>query len=329
MQRKTKIASIVAALTLVTGGLAIGAPSAGGSIFACLSASAGTLTKVSSKAPKCPKGTSLITWNQVGPQGPQGIQGIQGPAGAPGAAGQSGLNGLNGLSGLQGPQGLMGLQGLQGLQGEKGNTGERGIQGEPGAQGPKGDKGETGERGAQGESGPEVYSGYFLESGGEYYKVAFNELSFSRYPVVKIDGVWWDLLEPYGSRNTYDPVAFNNATYGEQKDVFVYTDTICSQGNYGYLSTRDRTGPLFDGDFQYDERDYLSPNVSNVAVAMFDSEYTYVASPSDLPIDAIKSYWNGECIQGIPQLKSTFKIFDLRPIDLPRDLIFDSPMELF
>jgi hypothetical protein len=33
MQRSTKIASVVAALTLVTGGLAIGAPVAGGGAY--------------------------------------------------------------------------------------------------------------------------------------------------------------------------------------------------------------------------------------------------------------------------------------------------------
>jgi hypothetical protein len=93
MQRKTKIASIVAALTLVTGGLAIGAPSAGGSIYACLSASAGTLTKVSTKAPKCPKGTTLISWDRVGPVG------ARGPAGTKGADGEDGERGERGPKG--------------------------------------------------------------------------------------------------------------------------------------------------------------------------------------------------------------------------------------
>jgi hypothetical protein len=111
MQRTTKIASVVAVLTLVTGGLAIGAPTTGGSIFACLSASAGTLTKVSTKAPKCPKGTTPISWNRVGPQGAMGSVGPAGEKGDPGAAGLKGESGSKGDKGEAGQRGAPGLPG--------------------------------------------------------------------------------------------------------------------------------------------------------------------------------------------------------------------------
>jgi hypothetical protein len=111
MQRKIKIVSVVAILTLVTGGLAIGAPSAGGSIYACLSASAGTLTKVSTKAPKCPKGTNIISWNQVGPQGAKGQAGPAGVKGDSGAVGLKGDTGSKGDKGEAGPRGAAGLPG--------------------------------------------------------------------------------------------------------------------------------------------------------------------------------------------------------------------------
>ena len=96
MQRTSKITSVVVALTLVTGGIAMGSPTASKSIYACLSASAGTLSKVSIKAPKCPKGTTLISWNQAGAQGTKGVQGAQG---------------IQGVQGVPGPQGVQGIQG--------------------------------------------------------------------------------------------------------------------------------------------------------------------------------------------------------------------------
>lgn len=96
----------------MTGGIAIGAPAPGGSaVFACLSSKAGTLSKVSTKALKCPKGTTLISWNQVGQtgrsgiQGPQGIQGPIGLSGGPGAKGEQGIPGVRGERGLQGMSG--------------------------------------------------------------------------------------------------------------------------------------------------------------------------------------------------------------------------------
>lgn len=155
MKQSSKIFVIVAGLVFATGGFAIGASTTGGSIYACLS-TAGQLTKVSKSVLKCAKGTTLISWNQVGPQGAQGIpgpQGIQGPAGIPG---MQGLPGTNGLDGQQGPQGL---QGLIGPQGEAGPSGPKGDRGEPGIAGPIGPQGEKGERGEKGEAGEQGIPG--------------------------------------------------------------------------------------------------------------------------------------------------------------------------
>lgn len=259
MQRKTKIASVVAALTLVTGGLAIGAPVAGvgGSIYACLSASAGTLTKVSTKAPKCPKGTTLITWNQVGPQGKQGLQGIQGmqgPAGATGAAGQTGLNGLNGQTGQQGPQGLMGPMGLQGSKGE---TGDQGLMGEKGGQGEKGETGSKGEIGAQGAQGPagqpgtQGEKGEKGETGSEEDFKFFADTNKGEFPTwrnyyVNFNGVFWRCFSSWDSCDTPGPVRAKDSnilTYYNDEPVtddslqnsLVFTTGNCSGIARGYL----------------------------------------------------------------------------------------------
>jgi len=117
MRQNTKVTLAIAALLLSSGGFAIGATT--GAIYACLSTS-GTLTKVAKVTPKCPKGTSLISWNQVGPQGPQGIAGPQGQAG------QSGIDGENG------PQGEIGPAGPSGPKGEPGIMGPIGPKGVPG-----------------------------------------------------------------------------------------------------------------------------------------------------------------------------------------------------
>jgi hypothetical protein len=264
MQRTTKIASVVAVLTLVTGGLAIGAPTTGGSIFACLSASAGTLTKVSTKAPKCPRGTTLISWNQVGPQGKQGA------AGAAGAPGQAGLNGLNGLTGLQGPQGLMGPIGPQGPKGETGVQGQEGVQGPKGEAGAEGLRGEKGDQGAEGPMGPQGKVLPSLENGFEDVLVASDGQEYVMHHGVwaGIDQTLWNCFSPKkldwnGYLTEYgwvtpcnlahrgpltpgplrserelligelDPQYINVAA--SPRDVFVYKSADCSGEEAGYI----------------------------------------------------------------------------------------------
>jgi len=87
--KKINIAFLAAAVVLVSGGYAFGV-STTKTIYACVSSSSGSLTKVSTSAPKCPKGTKSLTWNQQGPQGLQGKQGLQGAQGNPGVQGLPG-----------------------------------------------------------------------------------------------------------------------------------------------------------------------------------------------------------------------------------------------
>ena len=131
MKSNRKILSIAAVLVVFTGGLAVGAPSNEVSLFSCLSTS-GNLSKVSTKSPKCPKGTTLISWNKVGTQGSRGIQGVAGPTGPKGAQGEQGAQGLQGLTGAQGEQGVQGPQGLTGEKGDQGIRGEQGANGKDG-----------------------------------------------------------------------------------------------------------------------------------------------------------------------------------------------------
>jgi hypothetical protein len=115
----TAVVSIAITATLT--GL-VTADAAGSKIYGCVSSS-GALSKVGIKAPKCPKGTTQLSWGTSGSPGAQGLSGLQG---------FEGKQGLQGLPGLQGEAGEQGLQGLQGLQGSEG---KQGIQGEAGSDG--------------------------------------------------------------------------------------------------------------------------------------------------------------------------------------------------
>ena len=164
-------ATIAIAVTATLSGY-VSSNAASTKIFGCVSSS-GVLSKVSTNAPKCPKGTSLLSWGTAGAagsRGPQGLQGEVGSQGLQGLQGEVGPQGLQGLQGEVGPQGLQGLQGevgpqgLQGLQGEVGPRGEVGSQGLQGDSGPAGIQGVPGEQGAKGEDGSDgggvtVYSG--------------------------------------------------------------------------------------------------------------------------------------------------------------------------
>ncbi len=153
----------------------------------------GVLYNVGTTQPTCFNGSTLMSWDQVGPMGPvgpkgdkgdtgdtgaTGPQGLQGPKGDKGDAGAQGLQGDPGPvgpQGLQGPKGdtgemgPAGPQGLQGVQGDAGPQGLQGVQGDPGSaglQGPKGDKGDTGSQGpAGGVSGWEIVTQYELIPG--------------------------------------------------------------------------------------------------------------------------------------------------------------------
>jgi hypothetical protein len=59
----------------------------------------GTLSKIGTRAPTCPNGHKLISWNSVGPQGAQGVQGLKGQTGPMGLKGDTGPRGATGASG--------------------------------------------------------------------------------------------------------------------------------------------------------------------------------------------------------------------------------------
>ncbi len=84
------------------------------------------------KAPTCPKGQTVVSWNQngtvgaTGGTGPQGVPGLPGGTGPQGPQGPQGGTGLQGLPGGTGPQGGTGLQGGTGPAGPVGGTGPAG-----------------------------------------------------------------------------------------------------------------------------------------------------------------------------------------------------------
>lgn len=108
MKHNTKLSLGLAALLIFGSGYAFAVPAKSTTIYACLTTT-GTLTKVSTKAPSCPKGTSSISWNQTGPAGPKGDQGLQGLQGIQGLKGESVGSGTqhpsNFLYTLQSPDG--------------------------------------------------------------------------------------------------------------------------------------------------------------------------------------------------------------------------------
>jgi hypothetical protein len=66
------------------------------------------------KAPTCPRGQTVVSWNQtgtVGGTGGTGLQGVPGTPGAPGGTGPQGGSGLQGGTGPAGPQGGTGPAG--------------------------------------------------------------------------------------------------------------------------------------------------------------------------------------------------------------------------
>lgn len=104
----SKVIAAAGALLLI-GGISIAASAASNTTtyFACLKD--GNLTKVGTKAPKCLKGSTRISWNS------KGADGAAGPAGATGATGAVGATGLSGLNGSSGSVGATGAAGSNGL----------------------------------------------------------------------------------------------------------------------------------------------------------------------------------------------------------------------
>jgi hypothetical protein len=78
-------------------------------IYACVTGINGNIVKVSNTQKTCPRGTTPISWNMVGPQGIQGIPGTAVAKGDKGDKGDQGLQGLKGDQGLDGKEGAPGL----------------------------------------------------------------------------------------------------------------------------------------------------------------------------------------------------------------------------
>src|SRR6266700_2222915 len=89
MRKRLALVSALAALLLLGGGSAYASiPAPGGTINGCYKTSGpgqGALIVIDSAA-ACPSGTTVLNWNQTGPQGP---------------AGTNGTNGANGVSGYE------------------------------------------------------------------------------------------------------------------------------------------------------------------------------------------------------------------------------------
>lgn len=105
-------------LVLLLGGGVVAAsasiPDAAGVIHGCRTNIGGVLFVIdTAKTPRCPNGSTALTWNQTGtagPAGPAGAAGQVGPAGAAGAPGAAGA------AGAPGPAGAPGVSGYEVVQ---------------------------------------------------------------------------------------------------------------------------------------------------------------------------------------------------------------------
>ena len=97
--KKVNSLAALAAVVLVGAFSGIASASAVGSavIYGCVSKT-GTLSKVSTSSPSCPKGTSKLSWGSQGIAGLQGIQGLRGETGPVGPQGPQGPAGDGGGS---------------------------------------------------------------------------------------------------------------------------------------------------------------------------------------------------------------------------------------
>lgn len=102
--KRTLITVAVAGTLVAAGGVAYAAiPSSSGVIKGCYD-SGGNL-KVVDEAKPCPKGYTVLTWNQAGQPG------------TPGAEGADGADGVNGINGTDGADGAPGADGADGVSG--------------------------------------------------------------------------------------------------------------------------------------------------------------------------------------------------------------------
>src|SRR5688572_7051518 len=92
----------IAVIAVLSGAAVAAIPGSDGTISACLSPRDGVLKVIDAEASKtCPKGQTLLTWNQSG-------TGVPGPTGPTGPAGADGADGATGATGPTGPAGADG-----------------------------------------------------------------------------------------------------------------------------------------------------------------------------------------------------------------------------
>lgn len=111
-KRKFSLAAVLAIATTAGGGYALGvnAPlvlNSDSTFYACVTGVNGNITKVTNTPKSCPRGSTAISWNSMGPVGPSGAKGEKGDRGEQGSPGLPGSaasgSGLN--SYLVGPDG--------------------------------------------------------------------------------------------------------------------------------------------------------------------------------------------------------------------------------
>jgi len=107
MNKREKLAfAVVAALAMSSGGFAVAQSvnnvSSDQVIYACVTGVNGNIVRVSNTRKTCPRGTTPIQWNAVGPRGEQGLPGSAVAKGDKGDTGPQGVQGLKGDPGLDG-----------------------------------------------------------------------------------------------------------------------------------------------------------------------------------------------------------------------------------
>jgi hypothetical protein len=305
VQKSTKVLALFSATLIVSSGLAISSTGATGVVYACVSTSAGTLSKVSTKPVKCPKGTSPLSWaqsGQAGERGPAGPQGVAGPPGVAGPAGPPGVAGPAGPPGVAGPAGQPGLPAV----GQVENYG----------------------------------SGYYATAGGSKYKVFYPIRSLS-LPLVQANGAWWNLCYE-SSCYDYEPSTWNLGpsvankflySQGFKTDVLAYTDLTCTSNPIGYLAElragRDSTERFSD------DNQFLLGNLA-VSFSSSPQEYWIAKNRSSTSISSIKSYLSplGVCLRRAPDWTSVgvygeptggtykFELYEIEAVERP-NLVFD------
>jgi hypothetical protein len=149
-RRRTVVLAALGLLLLLA--LAAAPLAEASTINACVKKKGGAVHIVT-KAARCKKGETKVSWANVGSAGRSGANGAAGVVGGYGASGVAGATGPAGASTETGASGATGVRGSSGSTGPAGATGETGAAGATGNKGVTGTSGPTGETGSAGASG--------------------------------------------------------------------------------------------------------------------------------------------------------------------------------